>query len=306
MDLAEAEQRAAHLREEIQHHNYRYYVEDAPTISDSEYDGLLRELIHLETTYPQLITGDSPTQRVGAAPLAAFTPHQHRASMLSLSNAFSADELRAFDARVRRLLHLDADAPIEYVAELKIDGLAISITYEDGRLAAGATRGDGTVGEDVTPNIRTIRSIPLSIPIASPLVEVRGEVFLTHDEFQRINQQREAAGQSTFANPRNAAAGSVRQLDSGITAGRTLDFFAYALGEADGFSPESQAELLTTLKEWRFHTNPHWKRLNSIEEVIALTRTWDAGRDDLNYDIDGVVVKVNDTHLQRELGAVSR
>ena len=187
MELAEAEKRAAYLREELQHHNYRYYVEDSPSISDSEYDGLLRELVDLETRYPRLITGDSPTQRVGAAPLAAFTPHQHRAAMLSLGNAFSHEELRAFDARIRRLLHLDPDAPIQYVTELKIDGLAISLTYEQGNLTTGATRGDGAVGEEVTPNIRTVRSIPLRIPAQSGILEVRGEVFLTHHEFRRIN-----------------------------------------------------------------------------------------------------------------------
>jgi len=306
MDLGTAEARAAVLREEITQHNYRYYILDDPRISDADYDALMRELMGLEGEFPQLITADSPTQRVGAPPLSEFKPYRHRTLMLSLSNAFSPEDLRAFDARVHRLLNLSMDEPVEFVCELKIDGLALSLVYERGRLVTAATRGSGDVGEDVTTNVRTIRTIPLSLPAELPLVEIRGEAFLTHAEFRRINMEREETGQPTFANPRNAAAGSIRQLDSRITAGRQLDFFAYALGHSDGFKPESQSHLLETLQQWRFHTNPNWQRCANMDEVIAFLEHWNRGREALPYDIDGVVVKVNRCDLQQELGAVSR
>ena len=306
MDRAAASERAAVLRDEIQHHNYLYYVQDAPAVSDAEYDALMRELVALEASFPEIVSADSPTQRVGAAPLSAFVPHLHQVPMLSLGNAFSEEDLRAFDARVRRLLKDDLSAPIDYVAELKIDGLAVSLTYERGVLVTASTRGDGVTGEDVTANIRTIRTIPLRIPEDRPLIEVRGEVFLDHREFRRINTEREAAGQPTFANPRNAAAGSIRQLDSRITATRSLDFFAYALGESSGFTPDSQAALLETLAHWRFQTNPHWKRLGDIDSVIETIREWSVRRESLSYDIDGMVVKVNTLDRQQQLGAVSR
>ena len=306
MELASAAEEAAKLRDEIYRHNYHYYVEDAPVISDADYDKLMRRLSDIEAEFPQLATPESPTQRVGAPPLSEFAPHQHRAPMLSLSNAFSTDELKAFDARVRRSLHLDAEDPVEYVTELKIDGLAISLTYEKGRLVTAATRGDGFTGEDVTPNIRTIRTIPPRLPVENPLLEIRGEVFLTHREFQRINADRETSGQPTFANPRNAAAGSIRQLDSRITAGRALDFFAYAVGASDGFQPESQSHLLETLASWRFHVNPNWKLVKNMDEVLAFIESWSTRRESLDYDIDGVVIKVNRTDLQEDLGSRDR
>ena len=306
MDRAAAAERAEVLRSEIQRHNYLYYTADAPAIADADYDALMRELIRIETEFPELVSDDSPTQRVGSAPMSAFSPHTHVVPMLSLSNAFSEEELWAFDGRVRRVLQIDADQPIQYVAELKIDGLAISLTYENGRLIAGATRGDGATGEDVTSNIRTIRSIPLSIPAKLPLVEVRGEVFLTHPEFRRINEDRERTGQPTFANPRNAAAGSLRQLDSRVTASRALGFFAYALGAAEGWEPESQSDLLENLKQWRFRTNSEWRLLTGMSEVIAHIQEWSSKREGLDYDTDGMVVKVNRIDLQKRLGNVSR
>lgn len=306
MDRAAAADRAAFLRDEIHRHNYLYYIEDSPQISDADYDALMRELTGLETETPELVTADSPTQRVGAAPLDAFVQHEHRIPMLSLGNAFSAEDLWAFDGRMRRLLQMEPEEPLEYIAELKIDGLAISLTYEGGRLTTAATRGNGAVGEDVTANVRTIKSIPLRISADAPLLEVRGEVFLTQTEFKRVNDEREKAGQPTFANPRNAAAGSLRQLDSRITASRALDFFGYALGYAEGLRLESQAELLRTLKEWRFKTNRDHRVLAGMADVVEYISSWSGKRDELPYDIDGMVVKVNRFQLQNKLGSLPR
>lgn len=308
LTIDDARTRAGDLRRDIEGHNHAYYVLDQPSVSDATYDALMRELIGIESTYPELVTSDSPTQRVGAAPSQAFASHTHRVPMLSLGNAFSIEELREFDARVKRLLGLPAAEPIEYVAELKIDGLAVSITYRDGRFAVGATRGDGYSGEDVSPNLRTIRSLPLSLRGAAPRgeVEVRGEVFLSHDEFRRINDEREAAGDPVYANPRNSAAGSLRQLDSKITAHRRLRYFAYALGHLDGPGPETQWELLQSLRDWGFRTNPNSRLCPDLESVIHFIEEWDAGRHSETYDTDGVVVKVNSFSLQRELGYVSR
>jgi DNA ligase (NAD+) len=306
-DEERAAARAAALRRQLEEANYRYHALDAPTISDAEYDRLLRELIEIEEQYPELRDPSSPTQRVGAAPSSAFRAHVHRVPMLSLGNSFSLEELREFDARVKRMLRLGADAAVAYVCELKIDGLAVSMTYAEGRLVVGATRGDGTQGEDVTPNLRTIRSIPLSLRDGAPSgrVEVRGEVYLTHDEFQAVNQEREAEGLPLFANPRNAAAGSLRQLDSSITARRRLQAFFYGLGESP-VTPPSQWELIRTLGEWGFRTNPHRRLCASIDEVIPFCDEWQTERAALPYEIDGVVVKVNERALQEELGAVSR
>lgn len=304
----EARTRAQHLREQLHLHNHRYHVLDAPLISDGEYDALLRELVELEEQYPELITADSPTQRVGAAPQDAFASHTHRVPMLSLGNAFSAEELRQFDARVKRWLGLSVDATVEYVAELKIDGLAISLTYQDRELTVGATRGDGTAGELVTPNLRTVRSIPLQLRGEAPagLIEVRGEVYLTHEEFQKVNREREEAGLPRFANARNCAAGSVRQLDPTITARRRLHFFAYGIGQSDGWQPASQTALLEALAAWGFRTNPERRLCAGIEAVWQFCEEWESRRHDLPYDMDGIVVKVNATAQQMELGAVSR
>lgn len=318
----QAQKRLEELRRLIEHHNYLYYVLDQPEISDAEYDALMRELLQLEEQFPDLRTPDSPSMRVGAPPLEAFATHTHRQPMLSLNNAFGAEELREFDQRIKRFLAMPLDQRIEYVAELKIDGLAISLTYIDGVFVTGATRGDGMQGEDVTQNLRTIRAIPLRLrqPTVAPpsslfeepampiptFVEVRGEVYLTHDEFRRINEEREQTGEPTFANPRNAAAGSVRQLDPRITARRRLSLFAYGIGAIEGASFETHWQILQTLKAWGFPVNPHARVCSGMEEVIAFCEEWTARRGELNYDVDGVVVKVNSLLMQQDLGYVQR
>ncbi len=313
MERSQVEARIAELRRLIEYHNYRYYVLDQPEISDEEYDRLFRELVALETRYPELITPDSPTQRVGAPPLDAFPEHQHREVMLSLDNAFSEEELLAFDARVKRFLELPPNTDIEYTCELKIDGLAVSLTYENGVLSVGATRGDGIRGENVTPNIRTVRSIPLRLragdtlfDIVPPLIEVRGEVYLSYREFERINREREQAGEPLFANPRNAGAGSLRQLDSRITARRNLRFWAYGVGYYEGIEFESQMQVLEQLKAWGFPVNPHIRLVPNIEGALAFCREWSSRRAELDYATDGVVIKVNRFDLQRRLGATQR
>ena len=299
----------AELRRLLNYHNYRYYVLDSPEISDEEYDRLFRELQDLEAAYPDLVTPDSPTQRVGAAPLEAFATHTHREPMLSLSNAFSEDELRAFDTRIKRMLGLGEHDRIVYVAELKIDGLAVSLTYEDGLLTKGATRGDGYTGEDITTNLRTIRSIPLRLhapPTPPRVVEVRGEVYMTHAEFAVVNEERANAGEPTFANPRNAAAGSVRQLDPRITARRRLQSLMYAMGYVENGRPDTHWRLLETLRDWGFRVSPHSRLCHSMDEVVDFVREWETRREELDFDIDGVVVKVNSIAMQDELGYVSR
>jgi DNA ligase (NAD+) len=308
LSLEDAQKRAEALRREIEQHNYAYYVLDQPGVSDATYDALMRELIEIETAYPELVTPDSPTQRVGAAPSEAFAAHTHRVPMLSLGNAFFLEALREFDARVKRVLGLAPGEAIGYVAELKIDGLAVNLTYRGRRFAVGATRGDGFRGEDVSPNLRTLRALPLWLQDAAPEgeAEVRGEVFLSHGEFRRINEEREKNGDPVYANPRNSAAGSLRQLDSNITAKRRLQYFAYALGHVEGPSPETQWELLQKLRDWGFRTNPHSRLCAGIEEVIDVCESWKDRRRDLDYDTDGVVVKVNSLAQQRDLGAVSR
>ncbi|MFN3652796.1 MAG: NAD-dependent DNA ligase LigA [Armatimonadota bacterium] len=308
LTLEDARNRAEVLRRELEQHNYAYYVLDQPTVADSTYDALLRELMEIEAAFPELVTPESPTQRVGAAPSSAFSSHTHRVPMLSLGNAFSLEELREFDARVKRHLGLPADEAVEYAAELKIDGLAVSLTYRGGRLAVGATRGDGTTGENVTPNLKTVRALPLRLRDDAPTgeVEVRGEVFLSHEEFRRINAEREAAGEPLYANPRNSAAGSLRQLDSSITARRRLQYFAYSLGYLEGTPPETQAELLQALRSWGFRTNEHSRLCAGIDAVVEFCNYWETRRHDLPFETDGVVVKVNSLAYQRELGNVSR
>lgn len=305
--------RAEALRAKIRRANYLYYALDAPEISDAEYDALMRELRALEEKYPDLVTADSPTQRVGTEPVTLFAPFPHRVAMLSLENAFTTAELRAWEDRLRRLLGAGTATTIEYVCELKIDGLSVSLLYEDGRFVKGGTRGDGAVGEDVTANLRTIPAVPLRLHdhdgalLPTPrLIEARGEVFLTHSEFRRINAALEEAGGRTFANPRNAAAGSLRQKDPSVTASRKLDTFLYTLGDCQGCRFESQYQLLQTFKSWGFRTNPHVKLCTGMDEVAAFCEEWDSGRKSLDYDIDGVVVKVNSFALQQELGQVSR
>jgi len=295
------ERRVGDLREKIEKANYEYHVLDRPTISDQAYDALMRELQSLEEAHPELVTPESPTQRVGAPAAARFAPVQHAAPMLSLSNAFDEEELRAFDQRVRKLLGRDA---IGYVCELKIDGLAINLTYVDGKFVQGATRGDGLVGEDVTANLRTIRSIPLTF--RTPLngrVDVRGEVYLPTASFEATNKERAERGEPLFANPRNAAAGAVRQLDPKATANRNLAMWAYS---AAGLDVRSQRELLERLQTLGVRVNPHRRSASAMEEVLAFIEEWKEKRHSLDYGTDGVVVKVDQIADQERLGYVAR
>ncbi|MCE5314298.1 MAG: NAD-dependent DNA ligase LigA [Armatimonadota bacterium] len=304
------------LRQRINRANYLYYVKDQPTISDAEYDTLMRRLQEIEAKYPNTITPDSPTQRVGAAPQTQFNPYLHIAPMLSLANAFSEDELRAFDERCKRFLDMDREQPVEYVCELKFDGLACSLTYRDGILSAGATRGDGAQGENITENLRTIKAIPLNlnhsrrespdVKAVPEMVEIRGEVILEHEEFRRINEERETSGEPTFANPRNAAAGSVRQLDSRVTASRNLTMFCYGVGAYDGVEFSTHYEILCALGDWGFRVNPNVRVATNIEEVVAYMSEWETKKENLPYDIDGMVVKVNSLDMQSRLGNVAR
>lgn len=300
--------RAVWLRDEIHRHNVAYYVHDAPMVSDADYDAMLRELQELEDRRPELRSDDSPTVRVGVAPVTAFGSVTHRRPMLSLGNAFSDDELREFDARVKRHLGMPESDPVAFSAELKLDGLAVSLTYVNGVLVQGATRGDGTTGEDITANLRTVRSIPLRLSgMGWPeLLEVRGEVFLEHREFARVNASREESGEPTFANPRNAAAGSLRQLDSRITASRRLSAAFYAVGETSGWSASTQTELLSMLSAWGFPVDTHRVLCPDIDAVVAHVDRWAQRRNELGYDTDGMVVKVESIALQEDLGQVAR
>ncbi len=304
--------RAAALREQIETHNRNYYVLDRPTISDAEYDALYRELAALEKAHPALVTPDSPTQRVGGAPLAAFEPVRHSVPMLSIRTETNTrpEGAAQFDARIRRDLGLGPDAPpVEYDAELKFDGLAISLRYEDGRLAVAATRGDGEVGEDVTRNIHTIRAIPLRLAGKRPpaVLEVRGEVYMSRKDFARLNERQEAAGLRTFINPRNTAAGAVRQLDPAMTAQRPLRFFAYGIGEiGDWKVPASHSAMLDALEAFGLPVDAHRCVVRGASELIAFYESVTRTRDKLPFDIDGVVYKVNSLALQRELGFVTR
>lgn len=303
-DIAAARARWEELRDLINEHNIRYYVYDDPVITDAEYDALMQELLRLEEQFPELQTPDSPSQRVGAPPLEAFDTVTHRVPMLSLANAFSEDDLRAFDERVRRWLDRDQ---VTYVVEPKIDGLAISLTYENGMFVRGATRGDGFQGEDVTANLRTVRAIPLSLP--RPLtMEVRAEVFMTDADFRKLNEQRLRHGEPLFANPRNAAAGSLRQLDSRITAQRPLRLFCYGIGhlEPEAEGPATQWDVLALLAELGFPTNPLNRRCASIDEVVAACQDFLAQRETLPYAIDGAVVKVDSVADYVRLGNTAR
>ncbi len=309
-------QRLEDLREQVRHHEYRYYVLDSPEISDAEYDALYRELERLEAENPALVTPDSPTQRVGGEPLSVFGQVRHGEAMLSLSNAKNEDELRAWHARVVKLVaeageDVGADGRgLRFVVEPKIDGLAMSLRYENGRLTVGATRGNGEVGEDVTSNLRTIGTVPLAMRAeAAPFprsIEVRGEVYLPLAAFARLNEQRVAAGEATFANPRNAAAGSLRQLDPRVTAARPLSTWFYGVGAVDGREFDSHHEVLDWLRRAGFKVNPEILAAGGIDEIVARCRHWHDQREHLDYDIDGVVVKLDDRDLQAALGAVGR
>ncbi|HEX7121003.1 MAG TPA: NAD-dependent DNA ligase LigA [Gemmatimonadaceae bacterium] len=307
-DLSELSARAAHLREVIERANYEYYVLDRPTMSDAEYDRLFRELQDLEREHPELRTADSPTQRVGAEPQSALPKHTHAVPMLSLGNAFNDDELRAWEERLRRLVGNDIDRH-GYSAELKIDGAAVSLTYEDGVLVRGATRGNGTVGEDVTPNIRTVRDVPLRLrgDNVPPRVEIRGEIYYPFDRFERMNEELVRRGERVFANPRNAASGSLRLLDSKITATRPLRFFGYGIAVIDGVKMpfRLQTEVLDLLEAWGVPVAPHRRHCPTLDDAIAWAHEIEhTVRPTLNFAIDGGVVKVNELALQADLGVV--
>ena len=300
----------ARLREKIRHHEYLYHVADDPEISDAEFDKLMNRLKKVEAEHPELVTPDSPTQRVGGAPREGFQAVRHRTPMISLDNAFSFEELANFDRRVRELTGREK---IEYITEHKFDGLSMSLIYEKGTLVRAVTRGDGTTGEDVTPNVRTIRSIPLWIDAARlkkagipDSFEVRGEAIMTRKAFDAMNEQQDALGLKRYANPRNAAAGSVRVLDPNITRSRNLGFFAYYL-LVDGRAPKKRhSEVLETLSELRFKVSEDWELLKGIEKVEEYINRWDSQREKLGFDIDGIVVKVNEIGLQNELGFTSK
>lgn len=303
------------LTSELETHNYNYYVLDQPTISDAEYDKLLRKLEVLEKEHPEFKLKTSPTQRVGAAPETKFSKHSHRTPMLSLSNAYSEDEFRDFDSRVKRVLSLAEEETIEYFAELKFDGLSMSLTYEKGLLTVAATRGNGAIGENVTTNVRTIRSIPLSLRQAGlvpDLLEVRGEIILSHNDFAKLNKVRLEEGEELFANPRNAAAGSVRQLDSSITARRPLTGFWYGIGGMEGLPAsagkkiQTQSDLNQWLSSLGLRTSKHVRVCRGVKEVLKFYEDVLKMREKLEFDIDGIVVKVNNLNLQQELGFVSR
>ncbi len=293
------EERIHQLQQELAQHAYQYYVLDDPKISDYEYDKLYRELVELEAQHPECITPYSPTQRVGSKVSGAFPKVVHGRPMLSLSNVFNEGEVRAFADRAVKELGYEAD----YVVELKIDGLAVNIQYENGLFVRAVTRGDGKVGEDITANVKTIQSVPLVIEGAPPFMEVRGEAYMGHQEFQRINEEREEEGLPTFVNPRNAAAGSLRQQDPAIAASRNLGFFAYALGSSQGFETvTSQSELLNTLHDFKFKVNPNYRVCHTIDEVIEHIEYWSTKRHELPYDTDGMVVKINSFEDQDMLG----
>lgn len=307
MDRDEAARELECLRREIEHHNYLYYVKDAPEISDEEYDRLFRRLLALEDAFPDLVTPDSPSHRVGAQPAEEFRPVPHRVPMLSLQNAMDEGEMRDFEVRLKRFLGRD-DA-VTYVIEPKFDGLSATLVYENGVLVTGATRGDGFTGEDVTSNLRTVRTVPLRLQSSHHiprLLEVRGEVILPVARFEELNREREARGEPPFANPRNAAAGSVRQLDSSVTARRPLEFYAYTVGASEGLEVASQWDLLQALRDLGFKVTDLARRVVGIEEVVSKYRWLLSLRDQLPFELDGTVVKVDSFALQRELGEVSR
>jgi DNA ligase (NAD+) len=302
---SDAAERVAELRRLVEHHNYRYHVLDEPEVPDSAYDVLYDELKWLEEEHPELVTPDSPTQRVGGAPAAGFTKVEHLQPMGSLEKVTTGDALEKWAADVRK--RLGTDEPVAYVIEPKIDGSAVSLVYENGSLVRGATRGDGQRGEDVTQNLRTVDAVPLRVRANGEpprLIEVRGEIYFPLSGFTRFNEAQVAAGKKPAPNPRNAAAGSLRQLDSRITAARPLSLWVYGVGAHDGEVPQTQWELLGWLREHGFRTNPHAQRLETIEEVAEACRVWESRRADLDYEIDGIVIKVDDLDQQRRLGAL--
>jgi len=308
MEREKSLKRIKELRELINHHNRRYYQLDDPEISDPQYDLLMKELVEIEEQFPDIDRTDSPTQRVGAAPLDRFKTVSHLSPMLSLSNAFTEEEISEFDERVKRFLHTQEE--LHYVAEPKIDGVAVNLVYEKGLFVVGATRGDGFTGEDVTQNLRTVRALPLRMAASEGRVperiEIRGEVYLETHTFRKLNKKRLERGETAFANPRNAAAGSLRQLDSRITARRPLNIFCYGIGEVTGWTFGGQWEILRCLARWGFHVNPEARRVRGVKDCIEYHRELTAKREKLPYEIDGMVVKIDDLAIQSELGTITR
>lgn len=297
-----------HLRQQIEKHNYQYYVLDNPILSDAEYDRLFRRLLELEKKYPDFASSDSPTQKVGAPPLDKFGTVRHSVPMLSLNNANNREEMKEFEERIQRFLK--SAGPIEYLVEPKIDGVAVELVYEQGRFTVGSTRGDGINGEDITVNLKTIRSIPLTLRTEKRGIPrrlaVRGEVFLPREAFVKLNQERDEEGQPVFANPRNAAAGSLKQLDSAITAKRPLDIFCHGMGEIQGIRFTNQGEFLQTLKEWGLKPVPFAHICHSLDEIFAIHEEMEGKREELSHEIDGLVIKVNSLELQSRLGEIAR
>ena len=312
MESGNAAARIVALREAIRNHDYRYHVLDDPEIPDHEYDRLMRELELIEAEHPDLLTPDSPTQRVGAVPSESFAEAMHHVPMLSLANAFDEDEVRAFDRRIRERLSEEEDGgfTLDYTGEAKIDGVAISLVYEDGKLVRGATRGDGARGEDVTANVRTIRAIPLKLlgPAPPALIEVRGEIFMTRSGFDRMNESQRERGERTYANPRNAAAGALRQLDPGVTASRPLSLYCYGTGlvSDDAVLPYRHGDMLGTLSDWGLPVSPHTRVLEDVDACLTYHAEIGRRRDSLGHDIDGVVFKLNDLRAREIVGQVSR
>lgn len=308
MDRNKAQKRIEELREAIEYHNHRYYVFDDPIVSDAEYDTLMRELVQLETEYPGFVSPNSPTQRVGAQPLEGFTTVSHAIPMLSLANTMTPEDVTDFDKRVKKILNV---GDVDYVMEVKIDGLAVELIYVNGEFSLGSTRGDGFVGEDITQNLRTINAIPMrlirapGIPVPERL-EIRGEVYMGSKEFQALNKRREETGEPLFANPRNAASGSMRQLDPKITAGRKLSIFCYAPGRISGIQLQTHMEFLDHLKRWGFRVNPYIKLCRNTVDIIAHYEYIRGIREKIPYEIDGTVIKVNRLDFQDSLGTVSR
>ncbi|HET8644619.1 MAG TPA: NAD-dependent DNA ligase LigA, partial [Vicinamibacteria bacterium] len=300
-----AERRILELRNLIRRHDHLYYVQARPEISDEEYDRLYAELRGLEERFPELVTPDSPTQRVGDQPTEGFVPFVHRTPMLSLDNTYNEEELREFERRIFRQV---GERAIDYVAELKIDGLSMALHYEQGRLVRGVTRGDGVRGDDVTPNVRAIKAVPLALhgEGVPEELEVRGEVFLPRSRFEAINREREERGEEPFANPRNSAAGTIKTLDTRVVAARGLDIYLYSIAHVRGATPRGQWEALERLRGWGLKTNETARRCQGLDEVLEFCRQWQDRRDTLEYEIDGVVVKVDSFALQQELGFTSK
>lgn len=301
MDKLEAKKKITALVQLLQKYSYEYYVLDQPSVPDAVYDEKFQELQRLEAAYPEFISDVSPTQRVGGEPLEKFQKVEHSVPMLSLSNAFNEEDLRDFDRRVRQVV----EAPVTYICELKIDGLAIALTYENGKFVRGATRGDGSIGEDITSNLRTIRSVPLTIKEKN-IIEVRGEAYMPHHAFLALNKGREERGEMVFANPRNAAAGSLRQLDPKIAASRNLDLFLFGYGQWEAAHITTHSDRLQYLTDLGFKINPEWKRCETIDDVLEYVTYWSTERPNLPYEIDGIVIKVDDLRQQERLGFTAK